>query len=481
MIFVESLLMNITTKKLAQQQDEINYWQLANTLEAGRNQVLRMVASNENLQTILQTLCEKAQLYNPNMLCSVLRLEHAQQTLHPIASVSLPQFYCDALVGTPIGAGVGSCGTAAFSKKRVIVEDINTHPYWTQFKDLALKANLQACWSEPIIGANGFVFGTFAMYYREPSTPSDEDLKFIELSGNLAAVVFENHTNRQKLLDANHLLNQTVDERNQQLEKANSTLETTLQQQQANHFLNLNTEKMLTTNNLISGFSHEISTPLGSALTTITTAEDKLALLNQEFISGKLTRKHFTKQINQLVAMVGINKQSLLKTIDLLARFKEINSSANTEVVSTFALTHFLIELKRCVANVLGKHNFDFECENIELRCAKVTLWQILFNLIENSVLHGFVDIDKGSIHLNISTNDGEVIINYQDNGCGIKEEEQDKIFEPFYTSKRNNKNIGLGLNVVSNFVINILLGNIKLLPSPVGIRYGIRFPNDLD
>jgi len=264
-------------KKLEQQQDEINYWQLANTLEAGRNQVLRMVASNEDLQTILQTLCEKAQLYNPKMLCSVLHLDNEQQTLHPIASVSLPQFYCDALVGTPIGAGVGSCGTAAFSKKRVIVEDINTHPYWTQFKNLALKANLQACWSEPIIGANGFVYGTFAMYYREPSSPSDEDLKFIELSGNLAAVVFENNANRQKLLDANHLLSQTIDERNQQLEKANSTLETTLQQQQANYFLNLNTEKMLTTNNLISGFSHEISTPLGSALTTITAASSVLA------------------------------------------------------------------------------------------------------------------------------------------------------------------------------------------------------------
>jgi len=469
-----------TTQKIEQQQDEINYWQLANILEAGRNEVLRMVASNENLQTILQTLCEKSQLYNPNMLCSVLRLDHEQQTLHPIASVSLPQFYCDALVGVPIGAGVGSCGTAAFSKKRVVVENINTHPYWTQFKALALEANLQACWSEPIIGANGFVYGTFAMYYREPTKPSDEDLKFIELSGNLAAVVFENHANRQKLLDANHLLNQTVDERNQQLENANATLEATLQQQQANYFLNLNTEKMLTTNSLISGFSHEISTPLGSALTTITAAEDKLALLNQEFISGKLTRQNFTEQINLLVEMIGINKQSLLKAIDLLVRFKEVNSSANTEVVSTFALTHFLIELKRCVANVLGKHNFDFECENVELRCAKVTLWQILFNLIENSVLHGFVNINKGSIHLNISINNNEVIINYQDNGCGINEEEQGKIFEPFYTTNRSNKSIGLGLNIVSNFVINILKGGIKILPSPVGIRYEIRFPNTL-
>ena len=466
-------------QKIKQQQKEIDYWQLTNTLEAGRNEVLRMVASNADVQIILQTLCEKAKLYNSDMLCSVLRLDNEQQTLHPIASVLLPKFYCDALEGIPIGVGVGSCGTAAFSKKRVIVEDINTHPYWTQFKELALKAELQACWSEPIVGANGLVYGTFAMYYQQPTAPSDEDLKFIELSGNLAAVVFENHHNRQKLLNANNLLSQTVDERNQQLEQANTELEKNLQQQKINHFLNLNSEKVLTTNSLISGFSHEISTPLGSALTAITAAEDKLTKLNDEFLSAKLTRKVFVEQTSLLAEMIDMNKQCLLRATDLLARFKEVNSSANTELVSVFAVNQFLNELNICVASVLGKYDFNFECENFELCCAKVTLWQVLVNLIENSVLHGFAGRKKGSIHLNIMKVDDEIIVNFQDDGCGIKAEDKSKIFEPFYTSNRTNKSLGLGLNVVSNFVTNILHGKIKLQLSPVGVRYEIRFPNE--
>ena len=119
-------------------KEDINYWKLASELEEGRNSVLRMVASNEQLSFILKPLCEKAQIYDPQMLCSVLRLNNDKNTLHPIASVSLPESYCQALDGVAIGAGVGSCGTAAFIKKRVIVEDINTHPYWAQYKNLAL-------------------------------------------------------------------------------------------------------------------------------------------------------------------------------------------------------------------------------------------------------------------------------------------------------------------------------------------------------
>jgi signal transduction histidine kinase len=467
----------VNKMKIAQQRDEIHYWQLANTLEEGRNQVLRMVARNEDLQLILTTLCEKAQLYNPDMLCSILRLNNEQHTLHPIASVSLPQFYCDALEGVAIGAGAGSCGTAAFTGELVIVEDINTHPYWTQFKELALEAGVQACWSEPIIGADGLIYGTFAMYYREPTAPSSEDLKFIELSANLAAVVFENNANREKLLTANNLLSQTVDERNQELEKVNARLEQNLQQQQSSHFLNINTEKMLTTNSLISGFSHEISSPLGTALTVVTSAEDQLSRLDDDFMSAKLTRKIFIGHMRSLTEMVALNKQSLLRATDLLARFKEVNSSANTELVSTFAMPEFFTSLHRSVENILAQHQLYFNfADDLKVCCAKVTLWQVLVNLIENSVLHGFVDMDGGVIHINVIKKNHEIIINYQDNGCGISKANRSKIFEPFYSSNRVNKSIGLGLNIVSNFVTDILHGSIKLLSSPVGVRYEIRF-----
>ena len=245
----------------------IKYWQLSSKLEEGRSQVLRLAASNQKLEVILNTLCQNAQTYNAKMLCSILRLDNDNKTLHPIASASLPESYCQALNGVSIGVGVGSCGTAAFLKKRVVVEDINTNPYWVQYKDLALNAGLQACWSEPIIGADGMVFGTFAMYYKTPQTPTEEDIKFIEVSANLAAVVFENDSNRRKLLSANTKLKQTVNERNAELERVNLSLKALIEENSKQYDRNINAEKMLTTTSLICGFSHEISTPVGTAIT----------------------------------------------------------------------------------------------------------------------------------------------------------------------------------------------------------------------
>ncbi len=458
---------------------DIKYWQLSNKLEEGRNHVLRMVARNEDLKLILNVLCQKAQVYNPEMLCSVLRLNDHEKTLHPIASVSLPEFYCQALDGVHIGSGVGSCGTAAFIKERVIVEDINTHPYWTQYKELALEAGVQACWSEPIIGADGVVFGTFAMYYRVPQKPTEEDFKFIELSANLAAVVFENNSNRDKLLNANNLLKQTVNERNAELEKVNIALKASIKEQSKQYSVDIKAEKMLTINSLVCGFSHEISTPIGTALTAVSIVEEKMNILNEKISTGSLSRKFFTNKAKEIAEIIELSKQSLIKVHNLLQRFQNVNTFNNSEGESTFSMLQFLDEVKKGIQPVLGKHQLFIQSADFNYFGSKEILWQIFFNLIENSIVHGFKDKynDAGMIHINITEDNDDVIINYQDDGCGILEKKSAKIFEPFFSSNRNEKNLGLGLNITSNLISHNLAGRIKLLKSPVGVRYEITLP----
>lgn len=459
--------------------DEIQHWKLTSALGEGQVEVLRMVACNNPLESILNTLCNKAQLYNTELLCSVLRLNNKEGTLHPIASVSLPKFYCDALDGVNIGLGVGSCGTAAFLKERVIVEDINTHPYWSQYKELALKAGVQACWSEPILGADNIVFGTFAIYYRQPTAPTEEDLKFIELYANLAAVVFENNLNKSKLLEANNLLSLTIDERNEQLIEVNAKLKDTLKKQKDLHSLDISAEKIMTTNYLISGFLHEMNTPVGNALTATTTIEDKLEVLHTKFVSEKLTRQLFISEMKYLMDTVALSKRSLLQVTELLTRFKDANVSSITETVSEFYLLDFLKELHFYLTKTLGKHTLEFNCENFKICSAKVTLWQVLVNLIENSITHGFSKTDHGLISINIIEKESEIIFNYQDNGCGITDKNGTKVFEPFYSSNRKNKSIGLGLNIVKSLISHVLNGQIRLVNSPVGVRYEIKLPKE--
>jgi len=456
---------------------DIKYWQQSNLLEEGRNSVLRMVARNEDLRLILNTLCKKAQVYNPEMLCSILRLDNIAKTLHPIASVSLPESYCQALDGAPIGAGVGSCGTAAFIEERVIVEDINTHPYWAQYKGLALTAGLQACWSEPIIGADGIVFGTFAMYYRAPQKPTEEDLKFIELSANLAAVVFDNDSNRSQLLNANIQLKQTVNDRTIELERANLALKSAIQEKDKQYSLDLKTEKMHTTNSLICGFSHEISTPIGTTTTAISIAEEKLAKLNEKVSTGNISKKDFTNGIYEITEVIELSKQSLIRANKLLQQFKNINAAENTQGRSLFSMPALLKEIKSAVLPLLHTHQLSIQCDTFDFFGTKDDLWQIFFNLIENSIIHGFKETESGMIHINITEDDIDIHINYQDNGSGILEKKTAKIFEPFYTSNRSKDSLGLGLNIISNIISHRLQGTIRLLDSPVGIRYEIVLP----
>lgn len=107
------------------------------------------------------------------------------------AAPNLPDFYNKAIEGIAIGQGIGSCGTAAYTGKRVIVADIATHPYWTAWTELTRKAKLAACWSEPIIDNQGNVLGTFAIYHRKISTPNAFEFELIAQFANLARIAIE--------------------------------------------------------------------------------------------------------------------------------------------------------------------------------------------------------------------------------------------------------------------------------------------------
>jgi PAS domain S-box-containing protein len=134
------------------------------------------------------------------MLCSIVLLDDERKHIRKSLAPSLPDFYNKALEGLAIGMGKGSCGTAAFTGQRVIVEDIATHPYWAPYKDLAASAGLGACWSQPILASDGSVLGTFAIYHRMPHTPADYDIYLIEQCARLASIALEKDIAAEKIL-----------------------------------------------------------------------------------------------------------------------------------------------------------------------------------------------------------------------------------------------------------------------------------------
>ncbi len=154
---------------------------------AAQAEVLEMIASGVPLPQTLEKLLRLTEAENPGMLASILLLEDNQRLRH-VASPSLPVEYSSALDGVVIGPLVGSCGSAAFHRKPAIVTDIATDPLWADYKELALKHGLHACWSYPIFDAKQDVLGTFALYYRTPTTPEEHHRKHIESVTHVAAI-----------------------------------------------------------------------------------------------------------------------------------------------------------------------------------------------------------------------------------------------------------------------------------------------------
>lgn len=161
----------------------------AENLRESITSILEMIAVEKNLKYILERIVTTYEQRYPKMKASILLLRKGR--LYQGAAPSLPEEYNAAIEGLEIGPMVGSCGTAAFTRKRVITEDIERDPRWADYVDFVLPLGLRACWSEPIINSSGETLGTFAMYYDHPCSPDQEELDDISHAAKLTAIAME--------------------------------------------------------------------------------------------------------------------------------------------------------------------------------------------------------------------------------------------------------------------------------------------------
>jgi len=192
---------------------EINLAKQYEIIYKDNKNLLEYITIENNLQNTLDKIVFLAEKRNLEVKCSILLLDDSKSHLLSGSAPSLPLFYTNAIDGLEIGDKIGSCGSAAFRKKRVIVENINTHENWQPYLALTQKANLHACWSEPIISSDNQVLGTFAIYNTIPKEPTSFEIKLIESYANLASKAIEknNYTesikkNEQKLTEKQILL-----------------------------------------------------------------------------------------------------------------------------------------------------------------------------------------------------------------------------------------------------------------------------------
>jgi PAS domain S-box-containing protein len=158
---------------------------------AAQQQVLEMIATRSALPAVLDRLVRLVENHCDGMLCTVLLLDESGKTVRHGAAPSLPADYVHAIEGSSIGPRAGSCGTAMYLGERVVVTDILTDPLWEDYRELAQRFGLRACWSTPIFSPQRTVLGAFAMYYHEPRVPLPEELRLIETAADIARIAIE--------------------------------------------------------------------------------------------------------------------------------------------------------------------------------------------------------------------------------------------------------------------------------------------------
>ncbi|WP_256585538.1 EAL domain-containing protein [Pseudomonas sp. Irchel 3H3] len=166
--------------------------------EVLQDKVVGALLKEESLENVLALMCQEIERIAPEVIVSILSVD-SNGILHPLASPGLPVEYSRAIEGLSIGPIAGSCGTAAYRGKPVLVTDINHDPLWADYKALAEKAGLRACWSIPVRNSCGRVAATFALYFRECRGPDTLHAHLVTAGTHLCMLALEREEARQAI------------------------------------------------------------------------------------------------------------------------------------------------------------------------------------------------------------------------------------------------------------------------------------------
>lgn len=196
---ITTIIRDITEAKFSRQVNEY------------RNNILEMIATDSSLGETLNFICEMVEnILSKNVKSSIVLLNEDSETIQFCFSPSLPIGFTNQLIGKKIGQNAGSCGTAMFTGKTVIVNDIATDKLWENYRELAKEYSLKACWSKPIFSFEGSVIGSFAMYYNEIYEPQGTDLELVEEAAKLSEIAFGKWRSKLALNNEKSLLKVTL-------------------------------------------------------------------------------------------------------------------------------------------------------------------------------------------------------------------------------------------------------------------------------
>lgn len=240
-------------------------------------------------------------------------------------------------------------------------------------------------------------------------------------------------------------------------------------------------EKMVALGSIVAGVAHELNTPVGNLVLLATALRDRVGELADSALAGKLTRSGLLNAASECRDASAVLVRSADKARELIESFKNVAVDQTSQRRRQFDLHTCLHDILVTLGRMTRQANVAVELKvppGVRMDSYPGHLEQILNNLIVNSILHGFEGRGCGKVGIAASVDGEHIRLVYTDDGVGIAPELQQKIFEPFFSTKIGAGGSGLGMYIVNNLVTGVMQGSIALDSAPgQGVRFELRLP----
>ncbi|MBL4721138.1 MAG: histidine kinase [Alphaproteobacteria bacterium] len=300
--------------------------------------------------------------------------------------------------------------------------------------------------------------------------PRGNVVEFNQLTSDLEAMSKSLQQRQLELRDLNEGLEARVEQRTQDLAIANDELTETLSTLNRAQGELVHSEKMAALGRLVAGVAHELNTPIGIGRMAVSTMRDAVFQLEKRMKTG-LRKSDLTNTIEHLLSGSDMAEKNMIRAADLISSFKQVAVDRTTSNRRRFQLLEIVDEIILTLTPIIKQKSIRVDREipkDIILESYPGDLGQVLTNLIDNAIKHGFDKRDNGVIRISAAPLSKNVIrLTISDDGHGMTKGVIDKIFDPFFTTKRGCGGTGLGMHVTYNAVVSILGGAITVSSTP--------------
>lgn len=323
---------------------------------------------------------------------------------------------------------------------------------------------LQKRISQLITGVKSISLGTFNISLPNKKISIKEN---ISLTKAIIDVAEEVKSNRKQLKGINEDLERRVIHRTKELELTRESL--------------IHSENMATLGRNAAKIAHEINNPLYISITASSHLSFMIQKLKDNFENNKLTKTYLTDFSSSAQEIVGMIEKNLEIASKLSSSFKNFASELSSEKKREINIKYYIDEIIKGYSYKLKStpYKIAFICkENLKIKTYPAIVYQVITNLINNCLLHGFDNMDNGIIDLIVSNSNEHLEIIVQDNGVGISKENQLKLYKPFFSTKHGEGGTGLGLNIIKDLIENRLKGTIECISAiDDGTKFIIKIP----